>query len=239
VLIAFLTGSVALFGFGVYLLIDSVTKLVMAEHPTIQTVELFGTRVWLGWPMIVALAYSVVPPFVLGRMKLPLATELHDKGLETSATLNKGDWLAGIAGIAGILGIAYGFWWADAAAAGLISFEIAKDGFANLHNSVSQLMNKRPTEVDSKTKDPVPDKVRDEIRRLPWVDDAAVRLREDGDVIAGEVFVVPTDDRDLLERLRHANEVVRGVDWRLDDVNVVPVRSLDEGQDGKPVLGVH
>jgi divalent metal cation (Fe/Co/Zn/Cd) transporter len=47
-LIAYLAGSVALFGFGVYILGDSVAKLVMAEHPTIQSVWLFGHRVWLG-----------------------------------------------------------------------------------------------------------------------------------------------------------------------------------------------
>ena len=49
--------------------------------------------------MIAALVYSVIPPFVLGRMKLPLAAELHDKTLQTDANLNKGDWLTGIAGI--------------------------------------------------------------------------------------------------------------------------------------------
>jgi divalent metal cation (Fe/Co/Zn/Cd) transporter len=77
---------VALFGFGLYILGDSVFKLVMAERPNIQTVEIFGRRVWLGWLMIAALVYSVVPPFILGRMKMPLARELHDKALQTSAT---------------------------------------------------------------------------------------------------------------------------------------------------------
>ena len=64
VLIGFLCGAVALFAFGLYLVGDSALKLIKAEHPTIQTVGLFGARVWLGWVMIAALVYSVIPPFM-------------------------------------------------------------------------------------------------------------------------------------------------------------------------------
>ncbi|HEY0458444.1 MAG TPA: cation diffusion facilitator family transporter [Pyrinomonadaceae bacterium] len=225
--ICFLAGAIALFGFGVYILIDSILKLIMAHHPTIQTIELFGTRVWLGWLMIGALVYSIFPPLILGRMKLPLAAELHDKTLQTDATIDKGDWLAGLAGIAGILGIAYGFWWADAVAGGIISVEIVKDGYGALKNSVQQLMNMRPTDVENKEKDPIFDKVQAEIENLEWVKDARIRLREDGDVIAGEAFVVPTDERDLMEKLGQAGERVKALDWRIYDFNIVPVSSLD------------
>src|SRR3954464_5286617 len=48
VMTPFLAAAVALLGFGLYIFIDSVVKLVMAEAPTIQTVGLFGRRVWLG-----------------------------------------------------------------------------------------------------------------------------------------------------------------------------------------------
>src|SRR5947209_953926 len=108
VMIAFLAAAVALLGFGLYIFIDSVVKFIEAEHPTIQTVELFGQRVWLGWLMIAALLYSVIPPLILGHLKLPLARELHEKALMTDANINKGDWLSGLAGVLGILGIAYG-----------------------------------------------------------------------------------------------------------------------------------
>lgn len=226
VLIAFLTGSVALFAFGFYILADSIYKLVIAEHPTIQTIELSGRRVWLGWLMIAALIYSVIPPFILGRMKYPLASELHDKALHASATINKGDWLAGIAGVLGILGIAYGHWWADSAAAGIISFEIVKDGSTNLKNSVAQLMNKRPTDVESKEKDPVVDDLQRELERLDWVEKAKVRLREDGDTLSGEAFVVPRDEQNLLDRLKEATDLAASVDWRLHDVNIVAVRRI-------------
>src|SRR4051794_29164928 len=183
VLIGFLAGAVTLFGFGVYLFGDSVLKLVAGERPSIPSATIFGKRVWMGWVMIAALVYSVIPPFVLGRMKQPLARELHDKALQTSAMLDKGDWLSGLAGVLGILGIAYGLWWADSAAAAFISIEIVKDGFAELRNSIAQMMNKRPSDVEGKEPDPIVDRLQDELRRLDWVADARVRLREDGDVL--------------------------------------------------------
>jgi cation diffusion facilitator family transporter len=227
VMIAFLAAAVALLGFGLYIFIDSVVKLVMAEAPTIQTVGLFGRRVWLGWLMIAALVYSVIPPLVLGRMKLPLARELHEKALQTDANVNKGDWLSGLAGVLGITGIAFGYWWADSVAAGLISFEIVRDGYSDLRNCVAQLMNKRPSDVESKENDPVPDKVQKELERLDWVEKARVRLREDGDVLTGEAFVVPRDETNLLDRLKQASDLAHSLDWRLYDINIVPVRSIE------------
>ena len=227
VTVAFLTAATALLGLGLYILIDSAAKLAFAEAPTIQTVELWGHRVWLGWLMIAALVYSIIPPLILGRMKLPLAVELHDKALQTDANINKGDWLAGLAGIFGILGIAYGYWWSDSVAAILISGEILRDGFSDMRNSIAQLMNRTPTSVDGEEDDPVPAKIEEELRRLSWVKEARTRLREDGDVLTGEVFVVPRDEQGLLDRLQQATDVANSVDWRVFDVNVVPVRSLE------------
>lgn len=226
-MIAGLCGSLALFGFGLYILISSVVNLVMAEHPSIQTIEIFGRRVWLGWLMIAALIYSVIPPLVLGRMKLPLARELHEKALQTDAKINKGDWLTGIAGVLGILGISFGYWWADGVAASIISFEIVRDGTASLRNCVAQLMNKRPSDVESREKDPTPDKVQQELERLDWVVKARARLREDGDVLTGEAFVVPRDERNLMDRVKQATETANSLDWRLHDVNIVLVSSLE------------
>lgn len=227
VMIAFLCGAVALFGFGLYIFLDSVFKLVMAEHPTIQTVSLFGRRVWLGWLMIAALLYSVIPPFVLGRMKMPLARELHEKALQTDANINKGDWLSGLAGVLGILGIGFGYWWADSVAAGLISFEIIRDGYGDLRNSVAQLMNMRPTDIEGARPDPTPDKLQRALEGLDWVAKARVRLREDGDVLTGEAFVEPRDQNDLLGKLAQATDLVNSLDWRLHDVNIVPVSSIE------------
>lgn len=226
VLIAYLAGSVTLLGFGLWILGDSAYKLVTAEHPSIGTVRLFGGRAWLGWLMFAALAYTSVPPFVLGRMKYRVAMDLSDKALFTSGQVNKGDWLSGLAGAAGLFGIALGYWWADSAAAGFIAFEIVKDGYHALRDSVAQLMNHRPTQVASKEKDPVVDRVRDAIRGLGWVADVRVRLRQDGDVLRGEAFVVPRAEAGLLDHLQEAADRAREVDWRVHDLSVVPVKSL-------------
>lgn len=227
VLMGYLTGAVALFGFGVYIFGDSVFKLIKAEHPTITSVELFGHRIWLGWIMFAALIYSVIPPMILGHLKLPLASDIHDKSLYISATLDKGDWLSGLAGAAGILGIAWGFWWADGLAAAVISIEIVKDGYEELRDSAAQLMNQRPIKFTDKKPDEAIDKVQQALESLPWIAKARVRLREDGDVLTGEAFVQPKDTADVFPRLDEARKVVYDTDWRLHDVSIVLVKSAD------------
>lgn len=227
--IAFLVAALALFAFGTFIFIDSVTKLVMGEHTTIESVEIFGRHVWLGWLMIAALIYSIIPPVVLGYLKLPLAVELHEKVLHADAQMNKADWLTGIAGILGILGIAYGFWWADAVAAGVISLDIVKDGFSNLKCAVKDLMDERPTTVVHFRPDEITARLCDELERLDWVREASVRLREEGDVLTGEAYVVPRQvEGDLLEKLKRASDHLHSLNWRLYDVVVVPVHSLGD-----------
>jgi hypothetical protein len=73
----------------------------------------------------------------------------------------------------------------------------------------------------------MPDKVQEELERLDWVEKARVRLREDGDVLTGEAFVVPRDERNLLDRLKQAGDLANSLDWRLHDVNIVAVRSIE------------
>ena len=87
-------------------------------------------------------------------------------------------------------------------------------------------MNKRPSDVENKEPDPIVDELQEALRRLDWVADVRVRLREDGDVVTGEAFVAPRDERDLLRKLEEATQVANGFEWRLHDVNVVPVRRL-------------
>ena len=88
--LAYLSAALALFALGGYILYDSVAKLARFEHPPIGMVSPLGLGpVWLGWLMIAALAWSAIPAMLLGRAKLPLAAELHDKVLYADAKMNR------------------------------------------------------------------------------------------------------------------------------------------------------
>ncbi|HEV3473173.1 MAG TPA: cation transporter [Actinomycetota bacterium] len=226
--ISYLTSSLALLGMGFFILYDSVTKLIAFEHPPIGVVQPWGEPIWLGWFMLPALVWSGIPAAILGRKKLPLANELHDKVLFADAEMNKADWLTATAGIAGVIGIALGLWWADATAASFISFEIARDGWRNLQRAVGDLMDARPKLVDGSARDPLTTRVRNALQELPWVDDVQVRLRDEGHVFFGEATIVPRDGRDLVSRLDEARELIRSLSWKLHDVIVTVARSSDE-----------
>ena len=226
--IAFLCASVALFAMGFFLLYESITKLIAAEHPPIGVVQLFGHQIWLGWLMIPALIWSAVPAVILGRMKLPLASQLHDKVLFADAKMNKADWLTATAAIVGVLGIAFGLWWLDPLAAALISLDILHDGFTNVKEVIQDLMDSRPTSIDHKQVDPLPARVETELKKLPWVGDARVRMREDGHVFFGEAFVVASDERGLVGKVESAVEEMKKLDWRLQDLVIMPVGELPD-----------
>jgi cation diffusion facilitator family transporter len=226
--IAYLISAIALLVMGAVLLLDSLLKLISFEHPTIGTVNLLGHNVWLGWLMIPAAAYSAFPAMALGRKKIPLARQLHDKVLFADAKMNKADWLTGMAAIAGITGIAFGLWWADAVAAAVISSDILYDGIENLRNATADLMDKAPRRVDASAKDPLPARVETELVKLMWIKRARARLREEGHVYFGEVFVEPHHDSISPRQVADATEMVAALDWRLHDVVIVPVERFDE-----------
>ena len=148
--LAFLIAAVALVSVGGFLLFESAKSLLMQEHPSIGLISLLGHEIWLGWVMIAALTYSVIPPVILGRIKLPVARTLQDKVLHTDALMQKADWMTGLAGVAGILGVGLGYWWADAAASAFISFAILRDGVYNLRISTAELIDGMPRELDSR-----------------------------------------------------------------------------------------
>lgn len=215
--IAFLAGAVALTIFGVFILIDSVMGLVRQEHPTIGTTVILGHQFWAGWLMIAALAYSAIPPLVLGQLKQEPARTLHDKTLKADSDMNRADWLTAGAGIVGILGIGIGWWWADAVAAGIISIDILKDGVTNLKRVISDLMDQEPTTVEGERSD-VPERLRGALVDLSWVREADIRLREEGHVFAGEAFLVVTSTDDLAAKLEEARRAASAIDWRVRDL---------------------
>ncbi|HYZ47124.1 MAG TPA: cation transporter [Actinomycetota bacterium] len=221
--IAYLVSALALLTMGTLLILDAAVKLLSFEHPSIGVVTLFGHHVWLGWLMIPAALYSAIPAALLGRRKLPLAGELHDKVLFADAKMNKADWLTGLAASLGVLGIAWGLWWADAVAALVISTDILHDGVSNIRVAVSDLMNSRPQRVDQSGTDPLPQRVANEMRTFDWVRDVRVRMREEGHVYFGEVFVEAASDDDLPRRIERARQHLKALDWRLHDIVITPV----------------
>src|SRR5690606_23346848 len=112
-----LVAGVALLTMGGFLLVDSAIGLVGGEHPPIGTIQIFGATVWMGWLMIAVLSFTVVPPILLGRAKMELARQLHNKVLYADADMNKADWMTAVGSMIGVAGIGIGLWWMDAVAA--------------------------------------------------------------------------------------------------------------------------
>ena len=226
--IGFLCAALALLLMGVFVVYDSVMKLVTFEHPSIGVVQPFGEPIWLGWFMIAALLWGLVPPLILGRLKLPVARELHDKILFADAEMNRADWLTAGAAILGIVGIRSGLWWADGLAAIVIGFDIVRDGAKTTKQSVSDLMDARPKSVEGDRDEPVPARVENELRSMDWIGDVRVRMREEGHVFYGDAAVVVTDERNLVGKIEDATERVMALDWRIYDFVITPTKSLEE-----------
>ncbi len=226
--IAHLTAALALCGMGGFLLFEAVTKYISGERATIGGFELFGHMVWGGWPMLAALVYTGVPSVILGHMKLKLAPKMHDKVLYADAQMMKADWLAESATAVGVIGSGFGLWWLDPLAAALVSADILKDGIRTLRTAVADLINRRPERTDRSEFEQLPDEVRALLRRLDWVEDARVRMRDEGHVFMGEAFVVPrVGTPDLVAKLSEAAEEAKGLDWRVHELVVMPVERLD------------
>jgi cation diffusion facilitator family transporter len=230
--VAFLVTAIVLSMFGLYLLFDSAMKLMRREHPPIGTIVLFGRQLWLGWVMIGALFVSALIGFGLGKLKVPVAERLQSKALHAEAVMNRAEWMSEGAAIVGITLVAFGLWWGDAAAAAFISIEIVRDGWKNIRQVIGDMMDESPTKLGERELEPLPERLRDEVRRLEWVKDAAVRLREHGHTVTGEVFVVPRRDRltaeQLLDETERTAARLQHTDWRLHGLLVIPVRALEE-----------
>lgn len=234
--IAALIGNTAILALGSFLLLDSTMKLITAEHPSIGVVEIGDWQVWQGWVMIAALLYSSLPAIVLGRVLKPLASELHDKVLHGSAEMLRADWMTAFAACGGIVGIGFGLWWADAAAALVIALDIVKDGWRYVRGSVLDLMDRRPLTADEARPHPLKATIEDAIGEMEWVRCGLVRLRENGHVLAGQVWVVPAAEDGLVEKIEAAVEDLRALDWKLDDVVIVPVREIIDVPEGDEVV---
>lgn len=233
--IAHLASALALFGMGGYLAYDAARSLLSGHHPTIGTVTLFGEAIWLGWLMLPALLWTGIPAVFLGRAKQPLAKEIHNKILYADADMNEADWKTAAAAMVGVIGVGLGFWWADAAAAGLVGLDIFKDGIVNIRSSISDLIDQVPTKVDHSGPDPLIGEVVRNLEALPWVRSAAVQLREQGKIMTGDALVEIADldaisAEELSERLREARRVGEETHWRVLLLSVT-LRSVGAKED--------
>ena len=226
-----LVAAVALLAMGAFLVVDSGSGLLRGERPPIGVTNLFGTPVWSGWLMVAAMTLTSIPPVVLGRMKMRLAEELHDKVLYADADMNKADWMTGLATAVGVLGIGMGLWWADAVAALVVSASILKDGATNLKGAVADLVDSRPTTYDDASPHPLLQEMETVLRQQPWVQDVGVRVRDEGHVFHVEAFVVPAEGVvPTLEQLAAARKRCADLDWKIEDVVLAPVAELPEDQ---------
>jgi cation diffusion facilitator family transporter len=220
--------ATALLLVGVYLLFEGGMKLAMREHPTIGGFPLFGRVVWTGWLGIAVLLWSGVPAHFLGRAKRKAAEVLHDKTLAADADINAADWQSAAAAIVGIVGVGFGLWWADSAAAVLISLEIIRSGWTELKTALGDIMDRRPLTLDQKQDDPVGEKLTEFIKRQPWIEDAVVRIRERGREFTAEAHVVPRSEQVSVEEVSRTGELACDVDPRLANVTIAPVTALPE-----------
>ena len=220
--VAHLVAAVSLMVMGSYLIVDSGISLVLAEHPSIGAVRIFGQTFWLGWLMIGALALTIVPPVILGRIKMKLAEILHDKVLYADADMNKADWMTAVGAIVGILGIGVGLWWMDAVAALFIAQSILRDGIRNLRGAVRDLMDARATTFDGEAPHPLTRRIDEYLIGLDWARVVGSRVRDEGHVFHVESFIVPVEGvMPTLEQLGDARDHCVGLDWKVQDLAIV------------------
>jgi cation diffusion facilitator family transporter len=226
--VAFLATSGVLSIVGLYLLYDSVSKLVQQQRPPIGITELFGHHFWAGWLMIATLGYSLLCGLLIGLLKKPVAMRLNDKALRAEATMNRDEWMSEGAAIVGIVLVGFGHWWGDALAAAFISVEIVHDGWMNMRLVLGDLMDEAPTKMGKKELEDITDRVRAGIEQMQNVARAGVRLREHGRAVTGEIFVVAGDDANVVDLVGEVANRAAAIDWRLHDLTVMPVRRLEQ-----------
>lgn len=222
-----LVAALALLVMGTYLVLDSAMGLFQGEHPPIGTFHLFGQTVWQGWFMIVLMLLLIPVPVFLGRLKMKVAEELHDKVLYADADMLKADWRTSLGTAVGVAGVGLGLWWFDAAAAIFIGLSIVKDGITNVGTAITDLADSRARTIDGRDPHPLLGKVEDHARSLDWVEQAGARIRDEGHVFHTELFVVPVHGAaQTPERLRMLAESMVDLDWKLEDVVVALVEEL-------------
>ncbi|MDQ8184107.1 cation diffusion facilitator family transporter [Pelagicoccus sp. SDUM812002] len=228
--LAFLAASAAILVLGLYLAFESLSSLVSVDRPSLGLYSLAGHTwpIWSGWIMIAALVYSMVPPIILGRLKLEVATKIHSKTLYADAVMNKDDWLTAGAAVVGIILVGFGLWWADAAASLVISCNILRDGYLNIMRAARDLMDQRPTDLQEGEALGLEKRVERELESHPAVQRARVRLREEGSLFSGEAFLrLEGDSVASKELFTNLSNAAKSIDWRICEIIVAFDDSAD------------
>jgi divalent metal cation (Fe/Co/Zn/Cd) transporter len=143
--------------------------------------------------------------------------------------MNKADWMTAVGSIVGVGGIGLGLWWADAAAALFIASSILWDGVKNVRAAIEDLMDMRATTFDDAKPHPIVTQVDEYLRSLDWVADAGSRVRDQGHVFHIEAFVVPRHPRRIsVAQLDEAREACVELDWKVQDIVLIPVTELPD-----------
>lgn len=228
-----LVAGVALLAVGLHLGLEAASGLIQGSRPEIGEVELFGRSVWLGWLMVGVMGVIVIGPVLLyGPAKARLAPVLHNKLLYADADMAKADWQTNAASIVGVLGVGIGLWWLDGVAALVISVGIVRDGLSNTGMALQDLMDQRARTVDGRGPHPLAGEILAVAREREWIADAAVRVRDQGQVFHVEVFVRPRGENVSLSRIGELCAAVCALDWKIHDVVVVPSDPLPRYADG-------
>ena len=209
-----LVAGVALLAIGGNLAFEAIIGLIAGEHPTIGTVYLFGRTIWLGWLMVGVMSVIIIGPFIYGHAKAKLAPKLHNKVLYADADMAKADWTTNVASIVGVLGVGLGVWWLDGAAALFISIGITWNGITNSKSAILDLMDQRALTHDDKSPHPLLGDIVRELERQPWVSEAAVRMRDMGQVFHVEAFVVPRRRKVATDQIEATRKAIAAMDWK-------------------------
>ncbi len=75
------------------------------------------------------------------------------------------------------------------------------------------------------------ERLTEEVLRSPLVDNASVRLREEGITVCGEVFVQLKAQGELGRQLKQLSEEIAQSDWRYHNLVIMPVEEIGPSPD--------
>ena len=136
-----------------------------------------------------------------------------------------------------VLGVGLGLWWADAAAALVVSLSILRDGVNNLRGSIGGLTDAEARTYDGKEPHPLTRQVEVVSEQQHWVGEARARVRDEGHVFHLEMFVVPVGGAaPTVQQIAELRDRLDELDWKLHDIVIAPVPELPPTQTFRSTL---